>query len=189
MRRILFLTLLSFITVLSGSAANIVANPGFEIGGLSAWNSSFWEASNFAPQTGVYSAITLCGGPACLDPNSPDSSPLFQDLPTVPFGVYSLSFWFNTGLGPSASELRVLWGGVTVADYLNLDTQNQYQLAVIPTLVATSAMTRLEFYAREDSDVMYLDSISVDPVVLIPEPATALLFVFAVPILFLRRKL
>lgn len=167
--------------------ANIVTNPGFDTGSFSGWTSSFWDVSSFAPQAGDFSAITLCGGANCLDPSSPDAAFLFQDLPTTPGAIYTLSFWFNSGVTPDeGSGLRVLWGDSVVAEYMNVDTGNQYQMAVIPDLIATSASTRLEFLARQDPDVFYLDTISVDSSG-VPEPATFLLVLIAVPILARRR--
>jgi hypothetical protein len=167
------------LAALGGTArANLVTNPGFETGDLTGWTSNSWDVTQFDAHGGLWSAFTVCIGPGCTDPTSIFSSSLYQDIPTAPGGIYTLSFWFNMGdFATLGSELLVLWNGTQVADYVNYDTSFAFQLATIPNLTATGASTRLEFFGRQDPSVLLIDDVAVEGGAqsVIPEPAPKIL--------------
>ena len=173
-RRILNLALLVGCIATSPVHANLVTNGGFETGDFTGWTASVWQVSDLDPHSGLSAALNFCAGPPCTDPTSPNSAFLFQDLATIPGGIYNLSFWFNTGFFPTeGSELKVLWGSQQVADFVNVDTNDDYQHSVVTNLTATSASTRLKFLGRQDPAILFLDDIDVEAVLInaIPEPA------------------
>jgi hypothetical protein len=170
--RILSLLLFTASLTICGHA-NIVVNPGFETGDFTGWTTNSWGVSQVNPHSGDWAAFTVCVGADCTDPASPFNSFLYQDLTTISGAQYNLSFWFDTGDFPTeGSELSVYWGGVLVADFVNVDTSFLYQQAVIPNLTATGSTTRLEFFGRQDPSVLFLDDIDVEAVSTgVPEPA------------------
>jgi hypothetical protein len=163
---------------LAGAAhANLISNPGFETGDLTGWTADGWDVTEFLPHSGGWSAFTVCVGSQCTDPASPFAAFLYQDVTTVAGSAYSLSFWFNTGdFATEGSELLVLWDGVQVADFLNVDTSTVYQFAMVPNLTATGPTTRLQFFGRQDPSVLLLDDVDMEQVAAsVPEPEAIVL--------------
>ena len=155
-------------------AGNIVVNPGFELG-LAGWtvnnNLSPWFPNSFG-HFGSSDIENTCGGSGCLNPVT--GAFFYQDLPTITGATYNLSFWafFEAGTPGEIDEIKVAWGGVTALDIVNPavpdDTYFQYSAS---NLLATSSITRLEFFGREDPGLQGLTDISVTA----PEPSTLLL--------------
>jgi hypothetical protein len=173
-------------------AQNIVQNPGFESGSFSPWvvNGSRWEVSTVSAHTGTFGADTGCFGSACISPDSnPAGAWFYQDLPTTPGARYTLTFYYFPGIadlpGDNIAELQVLWGpsaiplttggagsctGNCVFDNASIGSTTFVQYTVT-NLLATSALTRLEFLGRQDPENDGLDDVVVQ---LTPSPtATA----------------
>ena len=104
-------------------------------------------------------------GPPRIINFEPASIRIYQDLPTVPDGVYKLSFAFSPRPGVEDNKLEVKWAGVVVAvleangTMLSAVDWTYYQYV----LTATSTTTRLEFADLSASDTLgtFLDDISV----------------------------
>jgi hypothetical protein len=186
------LRFLLFGTILAWpGTANVVVNPGFETGDLTSWITSTWQVIDLNPHSGTFGAVTLCSGPQCTDPADPLASFIAQSIATVAGGSYTLSFWLNTGAFPTeGSELKVLWAGQKVGDFVNVDTGNAYRQIVIPNLIAAASTTDLRFFGRQDPSVLYLDDIDVERVVQsgVPEPGTVVMALSAVVGLLLKRN-
>ena len=151
-------------------AANIVVNPGFELG-LSNWTvgNDSWFIDTI-PHSGSNDITTSCAGAGCLDPVN--GAFFFQNLSTVIGQSYDLSFWgFFEG---APDEIKVTWGGVTVVDIVNPaipdDVYTQFSAL---NLLATSSTTRLQFFGRSDPGFNAVDDISVTQSV--PEPSVLVL--------------
>src|SRR5882762_783920 len=151
------------------TAANIVVNPGFELG-LSNWTvdgSSNWFIDTI-PHSGSNNIATQCGGAVCLDPVN--GAFFYQDLSTISGQRYDLSFWAFFEGGPN--EIKVTWGGLTAVDIVNPPIPDGvYTQFSALSLLATSSTTRLEFFGRNDFFYTSVDDISVS----IPEPSVLLL--------------
>lgn len=174
---------LFFAAVANLHAANIVQNPGFETG-LTSWtvagagSGGFnWTASS-AAHSGSGAARDGCTGGTCI--TNPDSI-LYQDLATTIGQSYVLAFWAGSGSGAGPSQLQALLGGTLLFDLVNFP--NPYTLYTSAVFTATSSVTRVEFYGRNDPSFVQLDDVCVDlnggacgfvdaP---IPEPSPALL--------------
>ena len=175
-------------------ASSILVNGDFETGDFQGWTTAGWFTDSLNPATGIYDAATGCGGAACTDPNDPGAAYLYQDIATIPGGTYSFSFFYNSGaLAGFGSEVAVLWGNpagpAPVIDFVNVDTGGGY-IQYTRTLTATSAISRLEFLARQDFDFYYLDDIALSPVSsqAVPEPASVLTLAAALLALGRRRR-
>jgi hypothetical protein len=166
-------------------AGNIVVNPGFELG-LANWtldnNSTPWFI-NTQPHSGSLDIESQCFGAICVDPVN--GTFFYQDLPTVIGQKYDLSFWaFFEG---APDEIKVTWGSVTALDIVNPVVPNDiYAQYSTTNLLATSSITRLEFFGRQDPN----QSLGVDDIsVTVPEPSTLLLISVALAIgVGLRRR-
>ena len=105
-------------------------------------------------------------GPGGALDYEPASIRIYQDITTVPDGVYKLSFAFSPRPGVEDNKLEVKWDGAVV-DVLEADgttlsntnwTYHQY------VLTATSTITRLEFADLSASDTLgtFLDDVCAD---------------------------
>lgn len=141
-------------------ANSIVLNGGFSQGSTG-WtynpsSDSPWSFSN----NGSYSyASPGCTGANCIAPDSnPHSAFLYQDLATTPGASYTLSFAYADAGIPS--ELKVLFGKNVAADLSN-NGPTGLTVYTVSGLVTTSAVTQLEFLARDDASFNQLTSVSV----------------------------
>ena len=122
-----------------------------------------WDLSG-TPNTGSVAASTGCVGAQCITndvgaPN-PVGAWLYQDLVTTTGQTYNLSFFFYPA-GTGTNELRVLWGGTTVFDQVDIPNDFVYKQYTFSGLAATSGTTRLEFLARQDLSSNGLDDVCV----------------------------
>ena len=154
-------------------AANIVTNGDFSTGDLTGWTSNQsvlfpWFSTGSWAQTGCVDDTCITGTPS-------QQSYLEQTLTTVAGDRYTLNFDYASKGTPS--ELKVLFGGVTVWDLVNLDTNNAFVSVGYSGLVATSSSTVLEFLGRNEPSFIAITNVSVvdngptgnSP---IPEPGT-----------------
>ncbi len=174
-------------------AANIVVNGGFEANGgpgsstfsgwavhgsYGPWGVGFFDNSSSTthPYAGTYYASNGCVLSPCINGTTAEQSSLSQTLTTVVGDIYTLDFEFSTGGFSTPNELRVIFGGVVVEDFVDAAITG-YQEVTITGLVATSTSTTLEFLGRNAPGHSNLDEVSVvdtgaSPA---PEPAAWLL--------------
>lgn len=130
----------------------------------------FWQAAN-----GTYS----------IDLDGASVGSIYQNIITSIGGTYSLSFAIagNPAGPPVVKTLNVLWGGTNVGSFTFDVTGHSFssmgwQNVTINNLVATSALTHLEFQSATGGTVYgpALDAVSVSSqVVATPEPASVAL--------------
>ena len=174
---------------------NIVFNGGFETGDLTGWTESgdnparcfpavyvaslnqvksFCNnsVSPFPPNSGLYAAFF--NNSAALGAGT-----ISQDLSTTPGTTYDLTFWLATFADPSSgkqtpNQMIVNWGGLQVADIVNLSTNGLYEKFSVNVL-ATGSSTILSFVGTNDPNVTGLDDVSALAVATTPEPSSSLL--------------
>ena len=160
------------------TAGNIVVNPSFEQGSLG-WtvvndpNNQVVMIVMGNSHSGLFEIESQCVGAVCL---TPSGQSFYQDLNTVIGMTYNLSFWafFEGFAAGQPNELKVTWGGITALDIVDPAVPNDiYAQYSAPSLLATTPITRLQFFGRQDINI----SLGVDDVsVTAPEPSTLLLF-------------
>jgi hypothetical protein len=111
-----------------------------------------------------------------------------QTLATIPGATYDLSFWLRSDGGcvqcdiPDA-EFKVFWDGGQVFNFIPF-AGGPYGNFIFFGLLATGALTVLEFRGRHDPGAFLLDDVSVSTALIpddgggggrVPEPATILL--------------
>lgn len=181
-------------------AANLVVNPGFETGDFSGWtvNDGWgfgWTVNDAIgeqiPYDGAWFASNGCVGAQCIGSStggdtSPDTSYLYQDIATVPGASYTVGFEFASA-GPPM-QLVVTFGDNVIANLVNEPSSYTYT-EYSGSIIADSAVTRLEFQGRQDPGWDALDNISVAETYATPEPTTmvpAVLVVAGLLVAFLK---
>jgi hypothetical protein len=157
--------------------ANIVTNGDFSTGDLSGWTSNLalgfpWHSTGTAAESG-------CVGAPCISGTASEQNFLTQNLTTLVGDSYALSF--DALVIGTPSELKVLFGGVVLADLVNPNLSS-FTTFTYSGLVASGSTTTLEFLGRDDPGLIDLTNVSVvdqstavnSPV---PEPATLTLVV------------
>ena len=161
-------------------AANIVSNPGFETGDLSAWTIS--GAHSGADDNGIYYGVDA------VDAHSGAAGAFFgpiggvlnlsQTLATTPGDTYSVTVWVAQSpeaTPPYVNSLDVTFGGATLFSQTGVPDAGYTQYSFSAT--ATAASTALVFGFRDDLGFFSLDDISVSSGAPagVPEPASTLL--------------
>jgi hypothetical protein len=157
--------------------ANIVTNPGFEIGDLRGWTLS--GTSSAPDDNGIFYGVDAA------DAHSGNFGSFFgavggvqnltQNLATTPGDPYAVSFWLAQAPlvpTPYTNSFAVLFGGTTLASETNV-AASPYAQRSFQALAASSSTTLL-FAFRNDTGFFSLDDISVATSV--PE-ASSFLFV------------
>lgn len=95
---------------------------------------------------------------------TPGRGSIYQDLATVPGGVYKLSFWVSTNGGGNVNGLSIEWDGLLVQTISSpvLGTWNEH----IYEVEASGALTRLKFIGNIDGVAggTMLDTVAVDEI-------------------------
>lgn len=148
-------------------AANIVQNPGFELG------SKYWTTAHFLvgsdplwAHTDPGMARTNCTGVRCVD-SLMEGAYFSQLLPTIAGTEYDLSFWVRSFKGKS--QYSVFWDGVLVDDIQQVQNGPMTQ-ANFSGLYASANATLLEIHGRNDLHFVSFDDFSVVSAALPPAP-------------------
>lgn len=157
------------------AAANIVADPSFELNNGS-WTAVFMTIGSFGADnahSGTSAAIGGCIGHDCVATQGSGAF-IAQPLTTNGGQFYDLSFWVAESGGP-ISEMTVFWNGSLIAAILNpaSDTIPPGSNLIDFTfngLLATGSSTVLEVHGRQDPSTIFFDDFSVTPSAAAPEP-------------------
>jgi hypothetical protein len=176
---------LAFVPCASVLGVNIVTNGGFETGNFVGWtqngNTGFTSVSTTAAHSGTYGAYFAPVGSLGF---------ISQNLVTVPGATYALSFFLNDAFPSAPANFIATFGGTTVFSFTG--TNSGFQMYSF-NLVATSALTTLQFGFRHDRPSWYFDDVSVQFVSgpSVPESGStlAILSIALVGIEGVRRKL
>jgi Carbohydrate binding domain len=184
---ILFVLSCTFCGAFLANAANLVVNPGFESGDLTAWTIS--GAHSDSAGEGIYYGVDT------IDAHSGTYGAYFgppegvidlsQNVATIPGATYTFSFWLaHSGPTPFpyTNSFAVSFAGNTLFTASNVSAGGYQQYSY--TAVAQSASTNVSFMFRDDTSYFSLDDISVSSSA-VPEPASLLLL--AVPLALLPR--
>jgi hypothetical protein len=198
-RNLLFL---GMVWACSPAFANLVFNPGFELGSTG-WTTNTnlsggadWNITNVGvfggdstngayAHSGTWFAQDGCNASghtpnsSCVEPYpDPQGSWLYQDLSTVAGHTYSLTFWFVSD--GNNMELEALFGSTVAIDITSIptslnDVYQQYSNTV--TLTANSSTTRLQFLDYQGPHWASLDDIDVEDLGAAgaPEPGSVVL--------------
>lgn len=147
--------------------ANLVTNGGFETGNLSGWTGggAFVGGSfNQGPHTGNNAAYFGCVGGTC--------GGISQSFATTAGAVYDFSFFYNSD-GGMPNEFQAFFDNVSVFHVFN-DPRHGYVQESF-TLTASSNLTTISFFGRNDPTWQALDDVSVTQRNAIPEPGSVAL--------------
>ena len=153
------------------SAGNIVADPGFEVGGSCfaaagctplhpAWifNNGGGGSTNYGvigvdPHSGMLSAFFASNTPDIIE----------QTLTTTPGQLYAVSFWLDTSLNHSNADFQVFWNASKIYDDPSgTDAAHQFPYTQFTfSLPATGSTTVLEFSGVNVSSSDSFDDVSV----------------------------
>jgi hypothetical protein len=173
MKHVMWSLSAAFVLFLGAGRANadIVVNGGFETGDFTGWTVSGVDpfdvfVSTSMPHSGLFAAdLGSVGGIGFLS----------QTLPTTAGQTYALSYWLaNDGFGPVEHFDARINGNVipgSVLDSPGIDSGFPYRQFTFD-FTATGPTTVLSFGERQDPAFLHLDDVSVNAVVVVPEPAT-----------------
>lgn len=157
-----------------------LVNPGFETGNFSGWmqsgNPGHTSVLSGAAHGGIYSARF---GPIG------SLGYISQYVPTVPGGVYDVTFYLMGSGTPNRVE--VWWDGSLAGSWSDVGLSSWTLLGAFG-LVTSHSSTELRLGFRDDPWYLYLDDVSVEGIEAIPEPSTLALLGTGVLVLLLRRR-
>ncbi|MFZ4507705.1 MAG: carbohydrate binding domain-containing protein [Fimbriimonas sp.] len=146
------------------ASGNLLANPGFESGGLTGWTLS---------RTAEYSSVTsynlyVHSGYYGLGTGEVDSELyLSQTIPTVVGKTYRVSLWLSTAYEAIPNSFSVSFDGVQLGAETDVNYSGWVQKSYSAT--ATSVATEVKYGFRNEGDYFGADDFAVEAV---PEPAT-----------------
>jgi PEP-CTERM motif len=154
-----------------GVHANLVTNGGFETGDFTGWSTfgfgpfGFDGVDSSVPQSGTYAAFF--GEPVAAP------SGISQTLATTAGKLYTVSFWLANEVDPNGNGIpnsfAFNWNGgaaeLTLNNVVGPTAYTQYSF----TLLATSALTGLQFTFASDPAFWDFDNVSVNAA---PEPGS-----------------
>jgi len=181
-------------SLVQAGPTNIVLNGGFETGDLTGWTESGDNTARCFPAVYVASlnqVTSFCNNSVSpFPPHSGQFAAFFQnsaalgagtisqDLSTTPGTTYDLTFWLASFadpiLGQTPNQMIVDWGGLQVADIVNLSTDGSYQQFSVNVL-ATGSSTLLSFVGTNDPNVTGLDDVSALAIATTSEPSSLML--------------
>ncbi|MCX6902062.1 MAG: choice-of-anchor C family protein, partial [Verrucomicrobia bacterium] len=150
-------------TLLHGQS-NIVSNGDFETPNAGSTFVTYSSGRTFGGWTVEFGDIQMIGtywqsfaGKQSVDLDGYQRGAIFQDIPTVPWHSYTLSFNLagNPDGAPPTKQLQVWWGNNLIASpAFNITgwtrTNMGWQRLTVSSLVATSNITRLRFASLTD---------------------------------------
>ncbi len=143
--------------------ADLIVNGGFESGDFTGWTKNLAPSGTglyvnaSCPHTGLYSAAFA----AALQYD--DS--IAQTVPTVLDQAYTITFWLYHPQSSSSNSFTATWDGNTILSLVNIGQTAYTKYSFTRTAGADTAV--LQFSARDSTQWLYLDDVSVQPV---PEP-------------------
>ena len=181
-------------SLVQAGPTNIVLNGGFETGDLTGWTEKGDNTARCFPAVYVASlnqVTSFCNNSVSpFPPHSGQFAAFFQnsaalgagtisqDLSTTPGTTYDLTFWLASFadpiLGQTPNQMIVDWGGLQVADIVNLSTDGSYQQFSVNVL-ATGSSTLLSFVGTNDPNVTGLDDVSALAIATTSEPSSLML--------------
>ncbi len=187
MKKFLLVSLLA-VGASSAFAVELVVNGGFEpdaTGWTIAHLGSFSgvtttpNSTNWVPHTGAY-----CFHMGAT--SSTDQSDVFQDIATTVGTTYTVSVWaLDLNPADATAGFNATFGGTTFAARGPSLTSAYTQFSA--NIVATSALTRLEFTGYEATQYIQVDDFSVQAQA-VPEPASMAALGLGVVALLRRRR-
>ena len=130
--------------------ANLVLNPGFEIGFFTDWTESRMEVAS-SPHSGTEAGMS-----------QPGDATLSQAISTTPGSEYDITFWLSLSSyePPQPTTFSAAWGGTT--EFSITPTFNfGYTEETIHNVTATTASTILFFDLNTDGGEFFIDDVSV----------------------------
>ena len=160
------MALVASAAAVSASAAELVANGGFETGDFSSWsltgNTGFAGVTNNPVHSGQYAFFDGAVGSVGV---------LSQTVATVAGQSYDFSFWLRSDGGTPNNFTASLGGVALIAPLVNAGAFGFTQFS--GTIVAASNNASLSFGFRDDPGFWELDDVSLaNGVGGVPEPAT-----------------
>lgn len=159
------------LAAMSGTAhAGLAINGGFETGDFYGWTvndpsaDTFVTSASVTPGYGPHSGDYFAAMGAIGQLGS-----ISQNLNTTAGTTYTLDYFLaSDGLTPN--EFKVVWGGTTLFDQVNIPAQDYVEYTFQVT--ATGASTNLTFYEQNDNGFLSLDDVSVNAAAVVPEPTS-----------------
>lgn len=186
MNKLLIAAALSLVGV-APAHANLVVDGGFE--DPSVGNGAFATFTSIPGWTGAatievqdHIAGTPFAGNNLVELDTNANSAMFQDIATVAGQTYEITFEYSPrpGIAASSNGIEFLWNGVVI------DTIAQSGVNVPDTVwtkftfdeIATGPLSRIGFAATGTSDSYggYLDNVTANAAVTVPEPGMWSLF-------------
>ncbi|MDZ4259902.1 MAG: PEP-CTERM sorting domain-containing protein [Gemmatimonadales bacterium] len=169
------------------AAQNLVANPGFETGELSAWT----LGGAVDPMlTGVLASSSAQEGEYEFFSGPVETlGTLSQSVATTPGTSYLFSFWLDNTATESPNFFSVSWDTTTMSTLTDFREEGYQRYAF--NVNATSNATPIEFTFRHDDAFWYLDNLSVTAVAgtdVVPEPGTMTLLATGLVALATQRR-
>jgi hypothetical protein len=166
-------------------ASNMLVNPGFETGDLTAWPHSAFQG-NIAPST----AQTHSGGFSVkFSSVSSASLAMSQDVDPTPVSqIGEVSLWYKRTGNPNASPagIRLLYTDGSATDTTTDPSANNWTYLDLTSLLAPGKLLQtVQITAAGQNQSVYFDDVTINTV---PAPATGLVAAMSLGLMGRRRR-